>query len=195
MYYIVSYLFYIMKKRLIIALIAIVLVVIVCILIFREDNTWNIMDWPGMVNDVSSYSVKTSMRNSMPWEDIYVYDENDKLVLSLNDENQPQYLYALYENFLILDSWTSASQRDMLVYDIPTGNKVFQTNYFPWEKGLVLNGNEITFYKKIDDSLLWNYTLPQCEGEYDNGYIEKYGYTIWEDQVNDLGDIQCTYFE
>ena len=195
MYYILSHLFYIMKKRLIIALIAIVLVVIVCILIFREDNTWNIMDWPGMVNDVSSYSVKTSMRNSMPWEDIYVYDENDKLVLSLNDENQPQYLYALYENFIVLDSWTSASQRDMLVYDIPTGNKVFQTNYFPWEKWLTLNGNEITFYKKIDNSLLWNYTLPQCEGEYDNGYIEKYGYTIWEDQANDLGDILCTYFE
>ena len=182
-----------MKKKLIITLIAIILIVIICILLFKENST--IIDWPRMVNDVSSYSVWTSMRNSMPWEDIYIYDENNKLVLSLDDKNQPQYLYVLYENYIVLDSWTSASQRDILVYDIPTWNKIFQTNYFPWEKWLTLNGNEITFYKKTDDSLLWNYTLPQCENEYDNGYIEKYGYTIWEDQANDLWDIQCAYFE
>jgi hypothetical protein len=47
-----------------------------------------------------------------------VYDDNGNLVLSLKDKNQPQYLFALYENYLILDSGTSASQRDILVYDI-----------------------------------------------------------------------------
>ena len=146
-------------------------------------------------NEVLSYSVKTSPRSSMPGEDIYIYDSSDNLVLSLNDENQPQYLFALYENFVILDSWTSASQRDMLVYDIKSGNKIFRTDYFPWENGLVLNDNEITFYKKIDNSLLWEYILPKCENVNDNGYIENYGYTIWEDQANDLGDIQCAYFE
>ena len=153
------------------------------------------MDWPWMVNEVSSYSVDVKERWGFPWEDVYVYDEMGNLVLSLIDENQPQYLFALYENYIILDSWTSASQRDMLVYDIKSGKKIFETDYYPWENGLLLNDNIIEFYKRIDDSLLSNYTLTECESEYDNGYIENYGYTIWEDQANDLGDIQCAYFE
>jgi hypothetical protein len=81
----------------------------------------------------------------------------------------------------------------MLVYDIKSGNKIFETDYFPWEDWLVLEGNNITFYKKIDESAYWE--LPDCQNEYDNGYIGSYWYTIWDDQVNDLGDIQCAYFE
>ena len=154
---------------------------------------WDIMDWPWMVNEVSSYSVNTQERWEFPWEDIYVYDDNGNLVLSLEDKDQPQYFFALYENYLILDSGTSASQREMLVYDIKSGNKIFETDYFPWEDWLVLEGNNITFYKKIDESAYWE--LPDCQNEYDNGYIGSYWYTIWEDQVNDLGDIQCAYFE
>ena len=146
-------------------------------------------------NEVSSYLVETAPRDSMPWEDVYVYDDKWNLVLSLDEENQPQYLFALYENYIILDSWTSASQREMLVHGIPSGKLIYRTDYYPWENGLVMNDDEITFYKKIDDSLLSDYTLPQCENEYDNGYIEKYGYAIWEDQINDLWDVQCAYFE
>lgn len=156
----------------------------------------NLDNEPAVVeNEVSSFSVQTSIRDSMPWEDIYVYDDNDNLVLSLDDENQPQYLFALYENFLVLDRGTSASQREFLVYDIPSGRVVYKIDYYPWENWLVLNDNNIKFYKKIDKSAYWEYTLPECENEYDNGYIESYGYTIWEDQANDLGDIQCAYFE
>lgn len=167
-----------------------------------EADEWNVelsqnLDNEPVVveNEVSSYSVQTSIRDSMPWEDIYVYDNNDNLALSLDDENQPQYLFALYENFLILDSGTSASQREMLVYDIPSGRVVYKTDYYPWENWLVLNDNNIEFYKEIDKSVYWEYTLPKCENEYDNGYIENYGYTIGEDQANDLGDIQCAYLE
>ena len=58
-----------------------------------------------------------------------------------------------------------------------------------------MDGDNITFYKEIGESLYWDYMLPDCENEYDNGYIENYGYTIWEDQANDLWDIQCAYFE
>lgn len=156
----------------------------------------NLDNEPAVVeNEVSSFSVQTSIRDSMPWEDIYVYDDNDNLVLSLDDENQPQYLFALYENFLVLDRGTSASQREFLVYDIPSGRVVYKIDYYPWENWLVLNDNNIKFYKEIDKSAYWEYTLPGCENEYDNGYIESYGYTIWEDQANDLGDIQCAYFE
>ena len=184
-----------MKKKIVVLLCMFVLIVIIWILVFKEDNKWDIMDWPWMVNEVSSYSVDVKERWKFPWEDVLIYDENDNLVLNLNDENQPQYLFALYEHYLVLDSGTSASQREMIVYDIPSGNVIYKTDYYPWENGLVLNDNEITFYKKIDNSLLSDYTLPKCENEYDNGYIENYGYTIWEDQANDLGDIQCAYFE
>ena len=153
------------------------------------------MDWPWMVNDVSTYSVDTKERWELPWEDVYVYDNNGKLVLNLEDKDQPQYLFALYKNYLVLDSWTSASQREMLVYDIPSWKVTYKTDYYPWENWLVLNDNNITFYKAIDQSLYWEHTLPNCENKYDNGYIESYEYTIWEDQANDLGDIQCAYFE
>ena len=146
-------------------------------------------------NEVSSYSVKTSVRDSMLWEDIYVYDDNGNLVLSIDDETKSQYLFALYENFLVLDCGISTSQREMLVYDIPSGRVVYKTDYYPWENWLVLNDNDIEFYKKIDKSAYWEYTLPECENGYGNWYIENYGYTIGEDQANDLGDVQCAYFE
>ncbi len=153
------------------------------------------MDWPWMVNEVSSYSVKVQERWDMVGEDIFVYDDSGKLSLSLQDQNQPQYLFALYDNYIILDSGTSASNREMLVYNIPSGKVIFKTDYYPWENWLVLNDNIITYYKQIPDSLLWDYKLPECETEYDNGYIEKYGYTIWENMDADLWDLQCAYFE
>lgn len=153
------------------------------------------MDWPWMVNEVSSYSVKVQERWDMVGEDIFVYDDSGKLSLSLQDQNQPQYLFALYDNYIILDSGTSASNREMLVYNIPSGKVIFKTDYYPWENWLVLNDNIITYYKQIPDSLLWDYKLPECETEYDNGYIEKYGYTIWENMDTDLWDLQCAYFE
>ena len=148
-----------------------------------------------MVNEVSSYSVKVQERWDMVGEDIFVYDDSGKLSLSLQDQNQPQYLFALYDNYIILDSGTSASNREMLVYNIPSGKVIFKTDYYPWENWLVLNDNIITYYKQIPDSLLWDYKLPECETEYDNGYIEKYGYTIWKNMDADLWDLQCAYFE
>jgi hypothetical protein len=104
-------------------------------------------------------------------------------------------LFALYERYLVLDSGTSASSREMVVYDIPSWKIIYRTDYYPWENWLVLNDNNITFYKEITKDLYWDYSLPSCETEYDNGYIENYWYVIWEDQANDLGDIQCAYFE
>jgi len=206
-----------MKKPLVVTTFgAIILIIVIWIIVFKKNNIWDvmdwpwmvnenppydtdqqsdIMDWPWMVNEVSSYSIKTRERWEFPWEDIYVYDDNENLVLSLEDKNQPQYLFALYENYLVLDSGTSASQREMLVYYITSWKVIYKTDYYPWENWLVLNGDSITFYKAIDQSLYWEYTLPNCENEYDNGYIESYWYTIWEDQANDLGDIQCAYFE
>ena len=195
-----------MKKKWVIILCVVVLIIVIWLLIFRKGEKvinvwWDIMDWPWMineplmVNEVSSYRVETKQRWELPWEDIYVYDDNGNLVLSLKDKNQPQYLFALYENYLILDSGTSASQRDILVYDILSWKVIYKTDYYPWENGLLLNDNNISFYKEIPESLLGEYKLPNCKNEYDNGYIENYGYTIWEDQANDLWDIQCAYFE
>ena len=183
-----------MKKKIVVLLCMFVLIVIIWILVFKKDNKWDIMDWPWMVNEVSSYSVDVKERWEFPWEDVYIYDDKGNLVLLLNDETQPQYLFALYENYVILDNGTSTSQREMLVYDIPSWKLIYQTDYYPWENGLVLDDNNITFYKGIKESEI-GWSLPQCVSEYDNGYIEKYWYTIWEDQSNDLGDIQCAYFE
>lgn len=185
-----------MNKKLVVSTLVALLIIIIFALVFRKsDSVWEIMDWEWMVNETSSYIVDTKARLDYPWEDIYVYNNYGNLVFSLENNNQPQYLFALYDKYLILDSGTSASKREMLVYDIEEAAKVYETDYYPWEKWLVLNDNNVTFYKEIDQSMLWEYSLPQCENEYDNGYIEEYGYTIWEDQANDLWDIQCAYFE
>lgn len=185
-----------MKKKLVISVVLVVLVIIICALVFRKsEKVWEVMDGEWMVNETSSYSVDVKERSGYPWEDIYVYNSYWNLVFSLENNDEPQYLFALYDKYLVLDSWTSASQRGLLVYDIENASKVFETDYYPWEYWLVLNDNVVTFYKKIDDSMLLNYTLPQCKNEYDNGYIEKYGYTLWEDKDDDLWDVQCAYFE
>ena len=188
-----------MKKKWIIVLCIVILIFIICLLVFNkwknDVNNWNIEDWLWMVNEVSSYSVDVKQRWDFLWEDVYVYDDNGNLVLSLQDKDQPQYLFALYERYLVLDSGTSASSREMVVYDIPSWKIIYRTDYYPWENWLVLNDNNITFYKEIMKDLYWDYSLPSCESEYDNGYIENYWYVIWEDQANDLGDIQCAYFE
>ncbi len=183
-----------MKKKGFVVICAVIIVLLVCLLVIRKGSKLGV-DKLWISNTNLSYFVKTSPRGSMVWEDIYVYDSNDNLVLPLDDQNQPQYLFTLYEHYLVLDSGTSASSREMLVYDVKSGNKVFETDYYPWESWLVLNDGIITFYKEIPESKLWDYTLPNCENEYDNGYVETYGYTIWGDQANNLGDIQCVYFE
>lgn len=108
-----------MKKTLIVTTVGVfVLIIVVWIIVFKKNNMWDIMDWPWMVNENLSYNVETGERWEFPWEDIYVYDDNENLVLSLEDKSQPQYLFALYENYLLLDSGTSALHREMLVYDI-----------------------------------------------------------------------------
>lgn len=192
-----------MKKSLLLSLLwFVVLLVVVWLLILNKDDSWSVewlwdpvLNWIWMVNEVSSYSIYIKSRWEFMWEDVYVYDENGNLVLSLDDEKLPQSFFVLYGNYLVLDSGTSASQREMLVYDIPSWKIIYKTDYYPWEDWLILNGDNINFYKEIDQSLYWNYTLPNCENEYNNGYVERYEYTIWGVQANDLRDIQCAYFE
>lgn len=162
-------------------------------MVLKKSHLWDIVDWPWMENDAAFYSVSTEERWEFPWENIYVYDENGNLVLSLEDENEPQYFFALYERFLILDSGTSASQREMLVYEIPSWKVVYRTEYYPWKSGLQIGDGLIEYYKKVNENEFAS--LPECDNEYDNGYIEKYWYDIWSDMDADLWDVQCAYFE
>jgi len=174
----------------------------------KDKGEWGLNNWKWELNNsekslngwawmtYSSYYVKTFSRNfSIPWEDIYVYDENNNLVLSLDDKEQPQRFYVLFENYLVLDSWTGVNGREVLVYDVKSGDKIFQTDYDLRNNGLIRDFNVVSFYKKVDDSLLSGYVLPQCDSERYNGYVERYEYVIWETQANALWDIQCAYFE
>ena len=58
-----------------------------------------------MTNEVSSYSVDVQERLNAVGEDIFVYNDSGNLILSLQDQEQPQYLFALYDNYLILDKY------------------------------------------------------------------------------------------
>ena len=61
-----------MKKSLgVTALWAIILIIVVLIIAFRKDDSWDVMDWPWMINEVSSYSVRVEERDEYPWEDVF----------------------------------------------------------------------------------------------------------------------------
>ena len=158
-----------------------------------RNNKWNVLDWPWMINELSNnYSVDTQMRWDNIWEDIFVYDNDGNLIFSLVN-GEPQYLVDLFDNYLVIDSWTSASQRSMIVYNVETKNKIFETDYYPWEEWLVIWEWNIEYYKKVNESEFAS--LPECENEYDNWYVERYWYDIWLDMDADLWDVRCAYFE
>ena len=79
------------------------------------------------------YIVKTRIRTNMPGEDITVQDKTGNIVLSLVNQD-PQYVYKLIGNNLILDIGTSAGQRILAIYDIPSQTKIFESDYYPGKK-------------------------------------------------------------
>jgi len=158
------------------------------------DNTPSVDETAPVVE--SKYTIKTGDRGDNVWEDIFVYDEADNLVLSLTDDNEAQYYFSNIGNYLVLDNGTSASQRLIQVYDISKGEKIFETDYYPWGDELEQEWNTIRFFQRIENENLSKYpTLAICENEYDNGYITTMEYTIWETTAKDLQQVKCAYFE
>lgn len=158
------------------------------------DNTPSVDETAPVVE--SKYTIKTGDRGDNVWEDIFVYDEAENLVLSLTDENEAQYYFSNIGNYLVLDNGTSASQRLIQVYDISKGEKIFETDYYPWGDELEQEWNTIRFFQRIENENLSKYpTLAICENEYDNGYITTMEYTIWETTAKDLQQVKCAYFE
>lgn len=143
-----------------------------------------------------TYTVQTWDRGDMVWENIRVYDENWEEVFSLIDNEEAQYFFAIKWKYLILDNGTSASQRLIQIYDIQKWEKIFETDYYPWEAGIMLEWNTVKYYQWIDNSKLSTYpSLAICENEYDNGYIELYWYELWKNVATSLWAIKCAYFE
>lgn len=153
--------------------------------------------WEDLLNTTNIvYTVKTWDRWDNVWEDIFVYDGDKNLVLSLVDQDEAQYYFAIQWNYIILDNGTSASQRLFQVYDISKGEKVFEADYYPWENSLELDWDIIKFFQRIQNENLSKYpTLAICENEYDNGYITNMEYTIWQKSAKDLQQVKCAYFE
>lgn len=142
------------------------------------------------------YTVQTGDRGENVWEDIRVYDENWDEVLSLVDNDEAQYFFAIRWKYLILDNGTSASQRLIQIYDIQKWEKIFEADYYPWETDIMIEWNTVKYYQRIDNSKLSTYpSLAICENEYDNGYIELYWYELWKDWSTSLWAIKCAYFE
>ena len=147
------------------------------------------------IEETVVYTVQTWDRWEKVWEDIRVYDENGDEVLSLVDNDEAQYFFATKWKYLILDNGTSASQRLIQIYDISKSEKVFETDYYPWETDIMLEWNTVKYYQRIDNSKLSTYPeLAICENEYDNGYIELYWYELWK-KATSLWTIKCAYFE
>jgi len=56
-------------------------------------------------------------------------------------------------HFLIIDIGTSAGQRTVDVYDIPSKQKIFTSTYYPSEKkSLLVQGTRLQFLYAIDSS-------------------------------------------
>ena len=165
------------------------------------DTTQSVDNWQWQdemqesIEETVVYTVQTWDRWENVWEDIRVYDENWDEVFSLVDNDEAQYFFATKWKYLILDNGTSASQRLIQIYDIQKWEKIFETDYYPWETDIMLEWNTVKYYQKIDNSKLSTYPeLAICENEYDNGYIELYWYELWK-KTTSLWTIKCAYFE
>lgn len=165
------------------------------------DTTQSVDNWQWQdemqesIEETVVYTVQTGDRWENVWEDIRVYDENWDEVFSLVDNDEAQYLFATKWKYLILDNGTSASQRLIQIYDIQKWEKIFETDYYPWETDIMLEWNTVKYYQRIDNSKLSTYPeLAICENEYDNGYIELYWYELWK-KATSLWTIKCAYFE
>ena len=146
--------------------------------------------------EIVVYTVQTGDRGENVWEDIRVYDESWDEVFSLIDNDEAQYFFDIQWKYLILDNGTSASQRLVQVYDVQKWEKIFETDYYPWEDDLQLEWNIIRFPQRIDNWDLSDYsTLAICENEYDNGYTTTMEYTLWQTSAKNLKQVKCAYFE
>jgi hypothetical protein len=133
----------------------------------------------------------------MPGEDIHVYNNSWTEVLSLVSDD-PQYFYALVWNSLLIDIWTSASQRNFAIYDIPRKLKIFESTYHCSNTCLTVSGNIVQFYYKI-----WNeydgqdkrpVDAPSCTW-LDNGYVETRSFDLQTKTTQESWIFTCAYFE
>lgn len=162
----------------------------------EQNIDYEIENWGLIESRDVTYSVKTEAKSSLKWENIFVYDNNWNLVFSLDDESEIYYFFVLYENFLVLDKGADALDSSVVVYDVKSGNLVFETDYYPWETWLVINDDKVEFYKILDESLLSGLLLPECdEKKISSGYMEKYLYVVWEASIMETEDVQCMYVE
>jgi len=145
-----------------------------------------------------NYTVKHIARKDAPGEDIFVYDKAKKEVLSLVNED-PQYVYKLVGDNLILDLWTSASSRILAIYDIPSKTKIFESNYYPsGKKSLAVKNNVVQFYTEVRNEFdgLENIPAdaPNCSTTY-NGYVETKTFDLTTKKVTATWIFTCAYFE
>ena len=159
----------------------------------------NILDGPWMINENNeivvshTYRAETLERIEMVWEDINVYDENDELVFSLVDNEDPQYLFAVEWKYLVVDLGTSADIREVKIYDIETNELVFHENYVSRDWSLALTEAWLDFYQKLDPNKADE--LPICENDNDNWYVSLYTFDFGTLTVKDTWVKKCTYFE
>ena len=185
-----------MKKSLGIVLV-VILIAFWCFYFFDKKKSVSklqLNDMPKLLveNENSTYTVDTEIKEWLKWENIFVYDSDWELVFSLKDSEEVYYFFVLYKNFLVLDKWIGSLDSNIVVYNVKTGNLIFETDYYPWEKWLIINDDKIEFYKRIDESLLSDSSLIQCDGgEAEKVFVEKYLYNVWDISAINMGDVQC----
>lgn len=147
-------------------------------------------------NITSLYTVKTQQRASTPGEDIFVYNQSWVEVFSLTSED-PQYFFQLVDTSLIVDLWTSASQRTVDIYDIPSKTKIFSSIYYPSDKkSLLVDNRTLHFLYAINTHGLNNppANAPSCEEPY-NGYVEERTFNLIHHTIDTTWVFTCAYFE
>lgn len=145
-----------------------------------------------------TYTVKTNDRRDVPGQDIYVYDSSWSEVFSLLSQD-PHYFFQLVDTSLVIDLWTSASQRTVDVYDIPSKTKIFTSLYYPSEKeSLLINNTTMQFYYGVWKDSQWTESkpvnAPSCSGQY-NGYVEMRSFNLLSHKIDTTGIFTCAYFE
>lgn len=98
---------------------------------YDTGSEQNISGQEKTVATTDVYIVKTEQGNTIPWENIYVYDKSGNKIFSLIATNDPslQFFSAIAGDYLIVDYWTSPDIRSFMIYNIKRQAKTFESLY------------------------------------------------------------------
>lgn len=154
-----------------------------------KDNdklTWTIAK---PIEVKNNFTTKTTPHKEAPGEDIFVYN-NWQEILSIVSTNRATYLYELINNIMIVDEWTNAWNRNIIVYNLNTKNIILDDIYYgSFETNKDTN---TIIYPKMNYDKPENSKVECWEQEW---YFQKHKFNYQKLENTKIWEVYCSYVE